>query len=157
MEIQGLEDLQERLRDPEMLGAAMRVFGSRAARAGKNAAVGAIEGGQGIATRSIFAKASPLDGEVRVYSVMPMASAQLIEEGRAPGNPPSMRALLVWMRAVHHGGKPREVMAGIVARGARGKRYMGQALEEWEANLSRWMQEAATRIEKRWAKREAGE
>ena len=151
----GLEDLQDRLQDPEMLGAAMKVLGSRIARAGKATAVKAITGGTGMAAQTVFASSRPLQGEVSVWSVMKMATALQIEEGRAPGNPPGFWTLQSWMHTVGHPGNVREVRAEITARGTKGKLFLAQTLEMWDDSLPRWIEEAARRIEKRWAKREA--
>jgi hypothetical protein len=157
MEITGLEDLRQRLEDPEMLAAAMKVIGSQARRVGVKTAVEAINGGTGKAVQSImgFYNVRAPNAEVAVRSVMPMAAALGIEEGRAPGNPPPLGAVISWMRAVGHPGRPREVLAEIDARGTKGKRYLAAAMEVWQSSLAGWMEKAARRIERRWAKREA--
>jgi hypothetical protein len=159
MEITGLEDLRQRLEDPEMLAAAMRVIGAQANRVGKKTAVEAITGGQGLAVRSIvgFYNVRAPNAEVAVKSLLPMAAALRIEEGRAPGDPPSLRALTIWMRAVGIGrpGGARILQAVIEARGVKGKRYLAAAMEVWQSSLAVWMEKAARRIERRWAKREA--
>lgn len=150
LEIQGLEQLQARLGDPELVRQALRVFASRAATTGKRTAVKAIEGGAGIATRSIAAKVDVPAGEIFVKTMMPRWRAISIEEGRTAGNPPNLGSIINWKEAVGHPDSGREIQRQIAVRGVKGKAFLGQVVERWRDNLPRWLEEAARRIEKKF-------
>ena len=73
-----------------------------------------------------------------------------IEEGRLPGAPPSLGHVISWKEAVGHPDSGREIRKEISASGVKGKRFLGQVLDQWKDSLPRWLDEAARRIEKRF-------
>ncbi len=150
VEIEGIEALNARLRDPELVRGALRILGSRASRTGGRTAKKALDGGGGGATQSIVAKFVPMEGMVFVKSMMSRERGMSIEEGRLPGNPPSLGPVISWKELVGHPESGREIRAELSAKGVRGKRFLEQAMEQWQLSLPRWLGEAARRIEKRF-------
>ena len=150
MEIEGIEQLQERLGDPELIRGALRILGSRAARTGSRTAKKALDGGSGKATQSIVGKFIPVEGLVFTKSLMSKERGISIEEGRMTGNPPSLGHTIAWKEAVGHPQSGRVIRAEISARGVPGRRFLQKAMDQWQASLPRWLGEAARRIEKRW-------
>lgn len=151
--VEGTEDLKRRLQDPELVNAGLRVVGSRAARAGKRTAREAISGGTGQAVNSIVSQVWPREGMALVSSKIPLARAISIEEGRRPGDPPSLGSAINWVESVGHPDDAAVVRGEIAARGVKGKQFLGQVLEVWQSGMGRWLDEAAKRIEKRFNRR----
>lgn len=154
LQMEGLEEVKRRLRDPSLVMRAMRGVGLRAARAGKRTAIKSIDGGTGIATRSIVSLVFPAEGLAMVKSMMPRARALSIEEGRPPGDPPPLEAVIRWVEAMGIRRNAREIRSEIEARGAKGKRYLAQTRDLWETNLPVWLQKAARQVEAWWEKRQ---
>ena len=149
LDIVGLKQLQARL-GPDLAVKALRGFAARAVRTGKRTATKAIDGGSGTATQSIVARFNAREGEIFVKSMMPLSRGLSIDEGRAPGDPPSLGHLINWKDAVGHPDSAREIRKEISARGVKGKRFLGKVVEQWEQSLGRWLEEAAQRIEKKF-------
>lgn len=149
MDIEGLEQLQRRL-GPDLTVKALRGFGARVVRTGRRIAENAILGGTELAAISIAAKFDAREGTIFVKSMMPRSRAISIEEGRRPGDPPSLGHVIIWKESVGHPDSAREIRKEISARGVKGKRFLGQVLDKWNESLPRWLDEAARRIEKKF-------
>ncbi len=91
-----------------------------------------------------------MEGIIFTKSMIPRTRAMSIEEGRPSGAPPSLGHTISWKEAVGHPDSGREIRKEISARGVKGKRFLGQVLDQWRDNLPRWLDEAARRIEKRF-------
>ena len=61
-----------------------------------------------------------------------------------------MGHVISWKDSVGHPDSGRELRKEISARGVKGKRFLGQVLDQWQASLPRWLDEAARRIEKKF-------
>lgn len=148
----GIRELEARLGSAKLANEAFRVFGSRALRTGRKTAIQAIDGGTGVATQSIRGRYEVVNARVWIRSMMRYERAISIEEGRPPGQVPSLGALIRWKEAVGYPGSARELQAYIRRHGVKGKRFIGQVHDRWLADMPRWMDEAARRIERRLAR-----
>lgn len=153
-DVQGMEALRQRLHDPVLFRAAMNEVMAQARRQGLMEARSALDAGTGSAVRTLFGSYSPM--QARIWTVMPMRTASMIEQGRAPGNAPSQRALIRWARAVGHpaAANRRELMRlwwEIESRGTKGRHYMAAARQRILDRLPVWLQRAGDRIVKRLA------
>lgn len=155
VEIQGIEELQRKLKDPSRIKHPLYILFRDATNIGKEAARVGIEGGTGIAVRSIAARIEPMDAFV--YTNIPKERALNIEEGRPPGQPPSMVAIAKWLQgqpSVRHldqlsredVAEIRLVQEAIRLKGAKGKRYLQAAADRMREAMPRLMRELGERV-----------
>lgn len=158
VKIEGLEELQAKLRDPRLIGDPFKELLKDASQTGQEAAERGIDGGTGIAVRTINRFVDPTSA--KVTTVLPRARAMSIEKGRPPGEEVPVRALVRWLS-----GNPYkrsadraelelayQARAAIKQHGAKGKRFMQQARQAVADTLPRLLGRMARRIE-RMAKR----
>lgn len=147
MTIEGIEELQRKLRDPRMIQEPLRELLDEASALGQRVATDAIEGGRGLAVRSMGRHVDPLSA--KVYTMLPRPRALSIEKGRRPGV--SRREILAqiisWAEAVGHPKSAYEIVAEIKERGTKGKRFMEQARAAVAETLPRLVARMARRVE----------
>lgn len=153
VKIEGLEELQRKLRDPRTLKDPTNKILFRARKAGLNAAREPLSNaGTGLAHRSISASFSKKTGIVRIFSRMPLARAKSIEEGTRPGTNVPLRRLIRWRMAVNHRLYAEQLREMIRMRGSEGLGFMANAVKTIEGNLPRYIADAIREIERQWAK-----
>ena len=151
--IEGLEELQRKLRDPRTLKDPTNKILFRSRKAGLNAAREPLSNaGTGLAHRSISASFSKKTGIVRIFSRMPLARAKSIEEGTRPGKRVPLPRLIRWRMAVNHRLTAEKLQKRIRERGSEGLYFMENAADTIEQNLPRYIADASREIERQWAK-----
>ena len=122
-----------------------------------------ISGGLQMAKISIRTDVEPLSA--RVYSVMPQERALSIEEGRRPGDAPSLLQAARWVHGRRHLTRRRMaeltrdelatavgVVQSIQQSGARGKHYLMGAKKSIQRDLPRLLGEIVQKIEGRFGR-----
>jgi hypothetical protein len=127
--VEGVAETMAGLRDPQMLAEPMRELLTSAARVGQRAATDNIDGGLGIAVRSIGSRIGP--EQARVFSAMPTARSRSIDQGRKPGQPLKslLPGIIRWKEAVGHPDAAIVIAKGIQRRGAKGRFFKRAAVE----------------------------
>ena len=125
----GVAELSSRLRDPQLLAEPMRGLLTEAARIGQSTATDNVDGGLGLAVRSIGSRVEPL--QARVFSAMAPARSRSIDQGRKPGQPwKSLLAQIIrWKDAVGHPDSAIVIAQGIQRRGVKGRFFKRAAVE----------------------------
>lgn len=156
VEVKGVEKLQARLSDPRLLGAPLANFFDEASAKGRKAAELAIDGGLGIAVRTINRHIYPK--EARVYSILPQAKAMSIEAGRQPGVSPEdiLAQIIHWKEAVGHPDPAITIAKEISRKGSKGKHFIQKAREAVAEALPRLIEEMGGEIEKNWEQGRGG-
>lgn len=150
VEVVGIEDLQAKLSDPHLVGGPLATLLDEASAIGRKAAELGIDGGLGIAVRSINRYIYPK--EARVYTVLPEARAMSIEAGRSPGVPPRdiLAQIIRWKESVGHPDPAITIAKEISSRGSKGKHFIQKAREAVAKELPQLVQKLGGHIEKRW-------
>ncbi len=147
VKVDGLDDLQRKLRNPLVIKGPLKELLTDASKVGTREAWDTIDGGTGIAVRSIGARVRPL--EAYVYSAMAKGRALSIEEGRPPGA--DVKAILPqiirWKKAVGHPDSGIEIAHRIRLLGAKGKHFLKAAGEKVTENMPPLVQKMAKQIE----------
>lgn len=127
--VEGIAELSSRMRDPRMLEEPMRELLTSAARIGQRAATDNIDGGLGLAVRSVGSRVEPL--QARVFSAMAPARSRSIDQGRKRGTPlKSLLAQIIrWREAVGHPDAAIVIAKGIRQRGVKGRFFKRAAVE----------------------------
>ncbi len=151
IEIKGIEELRIRCEDPSLVGEPLKELLEEATTMGRREAETAIDGGTGIAVRSIAGEVK--DTSARVYTAIPRVRARSIEEGRSPGADPDaiLAQMIRWKEAVGHPESGRQVAREISRAGTRGKRFMAAARKKIEEAMPRLVQDLVRKVEERWA------
>ncbi len=159
------KQLQEILRktDPALVREPLADFMKDASHKGHIVARHNLAGGLQMAKISMRTEAQPLSA--RVYSVMPQARALSIEEGRPPGQPPSLLQAARWTTGRRHltGRRLSElsrdemetaqaVREAIRRSGARGKHYLLGAKKAIQQDLPALLGVVVQKIESRFGK-----
>lgn len=153
IEIEGFEELRQRLVDPNLACEPIKEMMEEAALLGQETAITAISGGTGMAERSIGRRTQSRGMSIAVYTMIAKPRAMSIEQGRPPGERVSSLALARWLT-----GSTRrtpsltrderqqilDVQEAIRQRGAEGKGYIVATREALERELPR-LKEAAMR------------
>jgi hypothetical protein len=158
IDLEGLEKLRGKLKDPTLIRKPLKKLIYHAAGIGKKQARESIDGGTGIALRSIAA--IPEATEATVFSKIAQARAMSIEVGRKPGEEVPFMALARWLTGRQRSFAPTreerktviQVQALIKARGAKGKAFIKTARETVNRNMPRLVSEMARKIEEAWRK-----
>lgn len=149
LEIVGMERLQKKLNDPGLILAPLGEMLQEAGRTGQQLAVQGIDGGTGVAVRSINFEAGPTS--MRLFSAMPRARALNIDEGRPPNDPMlSLGPIIKWRDAVAHPDLGIVIFRELRRRGVRGRFFMAAAKNGIQERLPQWLQALGTRINRRW-------
>lgn len=148
--VEGIADLQSRIKDPALLQKPMQEYLTEASEIGRRAAAGAIDGGTGKAVRSVAAKVQPLSA--RVFSAMATPRSRSIDQGRKPGA--SLKALLPqiirWREAVHHPDSAIVIAKGIQRRGVKGRFFKRASVEAVTAAQPRLRDELLAKLSGQW-------
>jgi hypothetical protein len=142
-----LGDLPEKLRQPGAAAEPLRDLLEEAAKIGQRVATDAVDGGRGIAVRSLYSKVRSLD--MRVASTMPRARASSIERGRKPGQRPAIGQITRWAKAVGISESPYKLRAEIRKRGVAAKNFIAQGRSAVQAAFPRLTKELATQVLRR--------
>lgn len=151
----------------ERLGPRLYVEGVKrmmaaAAEDGRQTMEQSIDGGTGVAVRSIVAQSTANMAEI--FTMIPNPTGSKIEEGRKPGDAPSLVQLARWQegstRRRNLEGYNREqvvelrrIQAAIKAKGSKAKRFIRNTRNQLKNTLSGYMETAARTIEAEWRKR----
>ena len=150
IEVNGFEELAARVSDPALMEKPMRNLFEAATRLGQKTAIQGIDGGTGVAVRSILREYSPAMG--RVWSMMPLARSTSIEGGRPSGdNTVSTRAIARWADAVKNPERPFVLARAIRERGVKGRFFMRSAGDAVQGILPALIQKANDAIIKKMA------
>lgn len=160
VELKDFDRLRNKLNDPKLVREPVKEMLTEAVKIGQNAAVKAISGGTGLAERSIGRTVWSRVLEGRVYTRIKYARAISIEEGRPPGEPPSLMAIAMWMKGIPYrrdliltreeSSRAFKIQEAIRLYGARGKGYLKAAEEAVEEELPRLKQIVADRFSQLW-------
>lgn len=150
IKLEGFEELEARLTDPTLIVAPLRedVF-EPATSIGVKTAVEGVDGGTGIAVRSIQKEIEPM--QARVYTAMPTVRAISIEKGRPVGVPVEqlLPQIINWKNAVGHPDSAIAIARGIKQRGVKGRFFMEGAKNAVVEALPRLLSNMAKAIEGR--------
>lgn len=148
--VDGLAEIAGRMRDPAMLAEPMRELFTEAARIGQRAATDNVDGGRGLAVRSIGSRVEPT--QARVFSAMDRARSRSIDQGRRRGQP--WRGLLAqiirWREAVGHPDSAVEIAKGIQRRGVKGRFFKRAAVEAVNNALPGLVDDVRGRVVRWW-------
>jgi len=125
---------------------------------GKKAAKEYIDGGTGVAVRSVRSKVRGMSGEV--YSLIKAPRAKSIEEGRRPGEEVPLKALVRWLTGRVRSFKPTaeqwaaaaRAQAAIKKGGAKGKRFIERGHAKVQGEMPRLLSEMAAKVKAGWSK-----
>lgn len=155
VELKGVEEIAKKLNDPKIREPIKEML-TEAVKVGQSAAVKAISGGTGLAERSIGRTVWSRTLKGRVYTRIKYERAMSIEEGRLPGEPPSLMAVAMWMKGIPYrrdliltkeeSSLAFKIQEAIRLHGARGKGYLKAAEEAIEKELPRLKRTAMDRI-----------
>ncbi len=148
--IEGMEQLQARLEDPNLIGQPLLELLEDAANVGRDTAEKGIDGGTGIAVRSIGMNVQARSA--LVYTAMPQARAMSIEKGRPSGVPieDMLAQLIRWRDAVGHPDLGIHIALGVRQRGVKGRFFMAAAREKVAGDLPRLVSGMAKKVENIW-------
>jgi chromosome condensin MukBEF complex kleisin-like MukF subunit len=143
---------------PDLYTAALHDLMTEAGETGARTAESAIDGGTGIAVRSIMADIKPVSAEV--FSVMSRRSRIMsIEEGRSPGETIPLLAAVNWLRGSisrresvsrQEWEQAKAVQQAIRAGGARAKKFLAKTREVVSQKLPGMLNGMARKIEGKW-------
>lgn len=127
--LEGVAETAARLTDDRLLKEPMRELFTEAARIGQRAATDNIDGGRGIAVRSIGSRVEPL--QMRVFSAMAPARSRSIDQGRKPGQlwRSIFAQIIRWKAAVGHPDSAVDIAKGIQRRGVKGRFFKRAAVD----------------------------
>lgn len=152
--IEGFDELTRKLNDPSLARMAMEDVITEAAKLGEITAIKAIDGGTGIATRSIQKKVWTRRLSARVYTMIAKVRALCINKGRKPGDAPTIRALSIWLTNKRNDwdltdeerSTVIQVQQSIRKSGSKGKKYIPAAREAIENEIPSILTRALRRI-----------
>lgn len=149
VEVTGVAEIRHALTHPDLFDEPLKALFTTAAAHGVLVAVRGIDGGMGVAVRSIQGYVNPTNA--RVVSRMARVRALNIERGRRSGEVVPIAALIRWKTAVGHPDSAIEIQQRIRRRGVRGRFFMRAVRESWKAHKPIWLAETARAIEAKWA------
>jgi len=162
IELEGVRELAQKLGDPKLALEFTREVLEGAVEKGEDAAMAAIEGGTGLARRSIGSRvrmrAKPASGVV--YTAIRKRRAMSIDQGRKAGERVSVPTLAAWSarstRRVSMTMMPREqvwqalvIQRAIKQHGTKGKGYIVATRTTIDRELPRLKRTAMRHLEKR--------
>ncbi|MDD5502582.1 MAG: hypothetical protein PHH26_03860 [Candidatus Thermoplasmatota archaeon] len=150
IEVEGVEELQARLSDLRLVGEPLATLMDEASAAGRKAAELGIDGGLGIAVRSINREVKPM--EARVYTAMAKERAMSIEVGRSPGVSPRdiLPQIIRWKEAVGHPDPAITIAKEISRKGSKGKHFIQKAREAVAKDLPQLVRKMGGQVEEKW-------
>ena len=148
LELRGFEKVKAKLADPSLFANPLKEFFGVAARHGQRVARDGIRKGTRQAARSITSRVTPTGA--RVFSRMAAKRVQSIEQGRSPGDVPSLAAIDRWARKVGHPDDAWVIAQGIRRRGVRGRFFLEAARQSIQQNFPGWIRDMGQAISRRW-------
>jgi hypothetical protein len=144
---------------PQLYERAVKDMMRIAADEGRANMESAIDGGTGVAVRSIVAQSRPNMAEV--FSTIKTATGMKIEHGRKPGDAPALVQIARWQegsaRRRNLDGFSREqykelqaIQSAIRARGSKAKHFLKGTREKMQANLGGYMSRVVNEILANW-------
>jgi hypothetical protein len=145
---------------PQLYERAVKDMMNIAANEGRNTMMNKIRGGTTFAVQSIHAKATPTTAEV--YSIIKTPTGMKIEEGRKPGDAPSLKQVANWStgnvyaaKRIHEFGRGeieqfKAIQEAIRARGSKAKRYLQGTREKLQSELPNYLSTVVERIKENW-------
>lgn len=144
---------------PHLYEKAVKNMMKAAADDGRGTMESAIDGGTGVAVRSIVAQSSATTAEI--FTMIRKTTGLKIEEGRKPGDAPSLVQLARWqegsVRRRNLNGYTREqvkelktIQAAIRARGSKAKQYLKGTRDKLQSNLGGYMSKVVREILENW-------
>lgn len=150
VKVEGIAEMASKLKDPMLLQEPMVDLLTESARLGSKVATERLDGGRGIAVRSVFTRVQPFSA--RVSTMMPAARVKSIEQGRKPGA--SLRELLGgiirWKEAVGLSEAGIVIALGVQRRGVQGRFFMRAAAEAVNNALPDFLSVLARKMEGHW-------
>jgi len=156
-QIEGAEAMMRKITDPRLAIIPMHAMLEEAAVIGERAAQKAIDGGTGIAVRSINHRTWSRTLTARVYTMIAKKRALDIDRGRKPGNRASLDEIASWhfqtpfRRHWRSTPEERSIIAqkwkAIRTKGTKGKKYILAAREDIEQHMPRLQKRAMQRLE----------
>ena len=154
--LEGFEELIRKLGDPRLSQQPMEELLTGVSKIGQSAAIKAISGGTGIAERSINYKVFSRTMWARVYTMIARKRAMSIDQGRKPGDNPSIEEIASWYFSTpfrRHWDMSREnrskviqIWQAIKEHGSKGKNYMLATRDAVEKGLPALTSRAMERI-----------
>ena len=162
VKVEGIQELRNRFKDPALLREPLREMFDEAGTIGRQAMESGIDGGLGIAVKSI--NMSVQRDNAVVFSVLPKARGLSIEEGRKPGEEVPVLQIACWYKNTRHirnfGGLTRSeietiytIQAGIRAAGTKGKHFLKKTRDAMMAAVPGLIEKMAQAVEERWRQR----
>ncbi len=144
---------------PQLYEKAVKNMMAMAADDGRSTMESAIDGGTGVAVRSIVAQSSATTAEI--FTMIKKTTGTKIEEGRKPGDAPSLVQIARWQegsaRRRNLDGYSREqfkelkaIQAAIKARGSKAKKYLKGTRDKLQGNLGGYMSRVVEEIKANW-------
>lgn len=146
---------------PELYEQAVKKMMNIAAHEGRHSMMNSVRGGTQLAVKTIHEKATPMSAEV--YSIMQTPTGMKIEEGRKPGDAPSLIQVARWKTgrgnltsrrlSEFSRGEIEEfknIQAAIRAKGSKAKRYLQNTKEKFTQNLPSYLSDVVREIQEKW-------
>jgi hypothetical protein len=146
---------------PKLYEEAVKKMMSSVAHQGRYDMMNAIRGGTTLAVQTIHEKATATTAEV--YSIMQPSPGMKIEEGRKPGDTPSLIQVARWQKSRgtlttrrlneftrEEVNQFREIQSAIKARGSKAKNYLQKTREKMQLNVNGYMSKIVNEIKENW-------
>jgi len=146
--LKGVNDLVAKLRDPRLIMGPLKELLSDAAALGQKIAEQGVDGGLGLAVRTMGRHVDPTSA--KVYTMLPRARAQSIEKGRRPSEVRRrdlLPQIIRWREAVGHPDPAIEIINEMKRTGVKGKRFMEQARQAVAEDLPRLTERMGRQVE----------
>lgn len=158
---QSLRFILDRL-GPRLYQEGVKRMMAEAAKDGQQTMESAIDGGTGIAVRSIVSQSSPTTADI--FTMINKPTGIKIEEGRKPGDAPTLVQLARWQEGSARRrnldgfsrdqvNQLREIQAAIKARGSKSKKYITKTRDKLKYTINSYVDMAARAIEAEWGRR----
>lgn len=153
-----LKFIMDRL-GPRLYTEGVKRMMAAAAEDGRQTMEERIDGGTGVAVRSIVAQSSANTAEI--FTMIPNPTGTKIEKGRKPGDAPTLVQVARWqegsMRRRNLEGYSRQqvielrkIQAAIRARGSKAKQFISGTRDKLKSTVNSYIDTAARAIEAEW-------
>ena len=146
--MRNFEKVKARLADPSLFADPLKAFFGVAGKHAQRVARDGIRSGTRTAVRSITARLTPTSA--RVFSRMAAKRVESIEQGRAPGDVPSLWAIGRWAAKVGHPDSAWVIAQGIRRRGVKGRFFLEAARQSVQQNFPGWIRDVGKAVDQRW-------
>ncbi len=152
----GIEELLAKTGDRQLVRGPSLGLLRRAGRRSKRVMVNNIDGGTGVAVRSIFTRFDKQKLTTLTSTHIPVKRAMNIEGGRRSGTLPNSQSIARWMASMGIETTHEAVstmMHRIRRQGVEGKRFTQIAVDDLNKRLPGYIKNTIKQIERRWAKK----